>query len=74
MLWQSLKNLHNGQKPHFIDWLIEAIAGITFLGMVAFAVIVYFQTKSFEAIIPFVFGVLGTYGVYRNILKYIQRL
>jgi hypothetical protein len=50
--------LHNGQKPHFIDWLIEAIAGITFLGMVAFAVIVYFQTKSFEAIIPFVFGVL----------------
>ncbi|MBK8366794.1 MAG: hypothetical protein IPL10_05070 [Bacteroidetes bacterium] len=68
----KLKNLHNGQKPHFIDWLIEAIAGITFLGMVAFAVIVYFQTKSFEAIIPFVFGVLGTYGVYRNILKYIH--
>ena len=68
----KLKNLHNGQKPQFIDWLIEAIAGITFLGMVAFAVIVYFQTKSFEAIIPFVFGVLGTYGVYRNILKYIH--
>lgn len=68
----KLKNLHNGQKPHFIDWLIEAIAGITFLGMVAFAVIVYFQTKSFEAIIPFVFGVLGTYGVYRNILKYVH--
>jgi uncharacterized membrane protein len=68
----KLKNLHNGQKPHFIDWLIEAIAGITFLGMVAFAVIVYYQTKSFEAIIPFAFGVLGTYGVYRNILKYIH--
>ncbi len=68
----KLKNSHNGQKPHFIDWLIEAIAGITFLGMVAFSVIVYFQTKSFEAIIPFVFGVLGTYGVYRNILKYIH--
>ena len=40
--------------------------------MVAFAVIVYLQTKSFEAILPFVFGVLGTYGVYRNILKYIH--
>lgn len=40
--------------------------------MVAFAVIVYLQTKSFEAIIPFFFGVLGTYGVYRNILKYIH--
>ena len=38
----KLKNLHNWQKPHFVDWLIEVIAGITFLGMVTFAIIVYF--------------------------------
>jgi uncharacterized membrane protein len=67
----KLNNLHNGQKPHLIDWLIEAIAGITFLGMVAFAILVFYQTKNTEAIIPFVFGVFGTYGVYRNIMKFI---
>jgi uncharacterized membrane protein len=68
----KLKNLHNGQKPHFVDWLIEVIAGITFLGMVTFAMIVYYQTKSADAIIPFVFGALGTIGVYRNIMKFIK--
>jgi len=68
----KLKNLHNGQKPHMIDWLIEGIAGISFLGMVAFAVILYYQSKSSQAIIPFVFGVVGTYGVYRNSMKFIN--
>jgi hypothetical protein len=68
----KLKNLHNGQKLHLIDWLIEIIAGSTFLGMIVFAMIVYYQTKSTDAIIPLVFGSLGTYGVYRNIVKFIK--
>lgn len=68
----KLKNLHNGQKPHLVDWLIEGIAGVTFLGMVTFAIIVFFHTKNSEAIIPFVFGALGTFGVYRNIMKFIK--
>jgi uncharacterized membrane protein len=68
----KLKNLHNGQKPHFIDWLIEGIAGLTFLGMVVFSLIVYYQTRSFQAVIPFVFGVIGSYGVYKNVMKFIH--
>jgi uncharacterized membrane protein len=68
----KLKNLHKGQKPHLIDWLIEGIAGTTFLGMIIFSLVVYYQTKSSEAIIPFVFGVIGTYGVYRNMVKFIK--
>jgi uncharacterized membrane protein len=68
----KLKSLHKGQKPHFVDWLIEVVAGMTFLSMVAFSFIVYHQTKSSEAIIPLVFGVLGTYGVYRNMMKFIK--
>jgi uncharacterized membrane protein len=63
----KLKNLHQGQKPQAIDWIIEAIAGLTFLCMIIFAVMVYRQSGNTEAIIPFVFGVLGVWGVYRNV-------
>lgn len=66
----KLKNLHNGQKPHVIDWIIETIAGITFLGMILFALIAYYQSKNTEAIIPFVFGFMGVLGVYNNIKKF----
>ena len=68
----KLKNLHNGQKPHIIDWLIEAIAGLTFLGMIIFAGSVYYQSKSESAIVPFVFGTMGVWGVYRNVSKFIK--
>ncbi|MES2516349.1 MAG: hypothetical protein V4580_19500 [Bacteroidota bacterium] len=37
----KLKNLHQGQKPHFVDWLIEVVAGITVLSMVTFSFIVF---------------------------------
>lgn len=68
----KLKELHRGQKPHVIDWIIEAVAGITFLCMVIFAVVVYLQSGSAEAIIPFVFGTLGVWGVYRNVSAFIK--
>lgn len=67
-----LKNLHKGQKPHLMDWGIEAIAGLTFSGMLLFAVLHYRKYGGAEAVIPFVFGVLGVWGVYRNIQTFIK--
>lgn len=68
----KLKNLHQGQRPHIIDWVIEAVAGLTFLCMLVFSMVVYFQSGSPEAIIPFVFGTLGVWGVYRNVMAFIK--
>jgi uncharacterized membrane protein len=68
----KLKNLHQGQKPHAVDWIIEAIAGLSFLSMVIFAVVVYFQSGTAQAIIPFVFGSIGVWGVYRNVSGFIK--
>lgn len=68
----KLKNLHKGQRPGRTDWLIECIAGLTFLCMVVFAVLVYLQSGNTEAIIPFVFGMLGLWGVYRNVTVFIK--
>ena len=66
----KLKNLHNGQKPHIIDWLIEIIAGITFLGMVVFAILLL-SNQNDGGYVAMFFGVLGVIGVYRNVKKFI---
>ncbi len=68
----KLKELHRGQKPHALDWVIEGVAGLSFLGMLVFSVVVYLQSQSSEAIIPFVFGALGVWGVYRNVRAFIK--
>lgn len=68
----KLKKLHLGQKPHVIDWVIEAIAGTTFLCMLVFSIVVYVQSGSAQAIVPFVFGALGVWGVYRNVAAFIK--
>lgn len=65
----KLKLLNISQKPTMIDWLIEIIAGISFIGMIAFAIIVYFKSHNFGAIIPFVFGSFGLWGVSRNVKR-----
>jgi uncharacterized membrane protein len=65
----KLKNLHKGQKPYLVDWLIEAIAGISFIGMILFACIFYIKYQDMNAIIPMAFGVLGIVGVYKNIIR-----
>lgn len=67
-----LKNLHQGQKPLLIDWIIEAIAGTTFLCMLVFSIIVYLRTGSAQAVVPFVFGVLGVWGVSRNVRVFVK--
>jgi uncharacterized membrane protein len=61
-----LKNLHKGQKPLLIDWMIQGIAGLSFLGMIGFALVVYFNRHSVNALVPFVFGAFGLSGVYRK--------
>lgn len=68
----KLKNLHKGQKPRLMDWVIEGIAGLTFVGMLIFAGILYYQSKSESAIIPFVFGAIGVWGVYRNVSRFLK--
>jgi len=68
----KLKNLHKGQKPYAVDWFIEIIAGITFLGMLVFAMMAYRQSGNGQAIIPFVFGIIGIFGVFKNVLNFIK--
>jgi len=67
-----LKNLHNGQKPAKIDWIVEAIAGITFVGLIIFAIVYYIQNKDINALIPFVFGTMGLLGVIKNTKSLLQ--
>ena len=54
-----LKNLHNGQKPAKIDWIVEAIAGVTFVGLIIFGVHYYIKHKDMNALIPLTFGAFG---------------
>lgn len=61
-----LKNLHNGQKPLKIDWIIEIIAGVTFIGLIVFAIYYYVQNKDINALIPLTFGLFGLWGVIKN--------
>ena len=41
-----LKSLHENQKPTFLDWAVEAIAGITFIGLIIFGFYFYFKNSS----------------------------
>jgi len=69
----KLKHLNITQKPTIIDWAIEIIAGISFIGMVTFAVLAYFNSHNLEAIIPFVFGSLGLWGVIQNTKRLLNK-
>lgn len=62
-----LKNLHKGQKPLKIDWLIEITAGLTFLGMVALGILVFIKNQSFGGLVPLIFGAFGFLSVRTNI-------
>jgi uncharacterized membrane protein len=67
-----LKNLHDGQKPLPIDWFVEAVAGLTFLGMIALGIYAYVKENNSGALVPFVFGIMGVMGVYRNTKGFIR--
>ncbi len=62
----KLKNLHLGQKPEKLDWFIEIAAGITFIGMIIFGMVMFINTGNLGGSIPFVFGSFGLAGVYKN--------
>jgi uncharacterized membrane protein len=68
----KLKNLHKGEGPYFVDWAIEIIAGLTFLGMIGFAFQIYFTHGNMGAIVPLVFGGMGVWGVIRNIQLFLR--
>lgn len=68
----KLKKLHEGQKPEKIDWIVEAIAGTTFFGLIIFAIVFYLKNSDTNAFIPFVFGTMGLYGVIRNTLSFLN--
>lgn len=68
----KLKNLHKGDGPYVIDWAIEIIAGLTFLGMMGFAVQIYLKHGNAGAIVPLIFGGMGVWGVSRNIQLFLK--
>lgn len=63
----KLKELHKKIGPYTLDWTIECVAGITFLGMVVFAILLYLQHHNIGAIVPLIFGGMGFWGVLRNV-------
>ncbi|MBI3518226.1 MAG: hypothetical protein HY062_02565 [Bacteroidetes bacterium] len=67
-----LKNLHNGQKLLWIDWLVEILAGITFMGLIMYAMYHFTVNHSSAAVIPLFFGSIGLLGVYRNVSSFIK--
>ena len=62
-----LKNLHEGQKPLKIDWIIEIIAGLTFLGMITLGILIFMKHGGFGWLVPTIFGAFGLLSVKRNI-------
>lgn len=67
-----LKKLHLEQKPASIDWLVEIIAACTFIGLILFAIYHYLENGSSQAVIPLTFGLLGLFGVCKNVKRFIK--
>lgn len=69
----KLKQLNITQKPKLIDWLIEIIAGCAFIGMIIFAIILFFQSSSSGFLLPLIFGSFGLYGVITNTKRLLKK-
>ncbi len=65
-----LKNLYDGQKPATLDWAVAIITGVFSLGLIGYAIYVYFFLEISFGIVIGVFGVLGVNGVYTNLKKF----
>lgn len=68
-----LKSLHENQKPTFLDWAVEAIAGITFIGLIIFGFYFYFKNRDMNAVIPLTFGGFGLWGVLKNTKRLLSK-
>jgi hypothetical protein len=55
-----IKNLHNGQKPEWIDWLLTIGMTITTIGFIGWG-IVSLQEDIFLSIVLFAFSTIGMY-------------
>lgn len=67
-----LKNLHQGQKPFKIDWVIEIIALLTFLGMVVFGTLILANRGNVGGIVPLAFGIFGLLSVRTNLTLFLK--
>ena len=67
-----LKNLHNGQKPLKVDWFIEILAGLTFLGMGGFGLLILIKNQNVGGVVPLVFGAFGLLSVKTNLKLFIK--
>lgn len=62
-----LKNLHNNQKPLKVDWFIEILAGLTFLGMVVLGLFILIRNQNVGGVVPLIFGCFGLLSVRSNL-------
>jgi uncharacterized membrane protein len=69
----KLKDLHKGQQPEMLDWAIEIIAGLANVCFVLFAAYWYTKGRGSDALIPLVFGFIGSRSVYKNIIRFRNR-
>ena len=67
-----LKNLHNGQKPLKVDWFIEILAGLTFLGMGGFGLLILIKNQNVGGVVPLVFAAFGLLSVKTNLKLFIK--
>lgn len=68
-----LKNLHKEQQPLKLDWFIEILAGITFLGMVVFGIFLLAKNQNTGGIIPLIFGTFGLLSVRTNVKLFTKK-
>jgi uncharacterized membrane protein len=65
----KLKGLHKEQKPERIDWIIEIVVGVANLCFILFGAYWYFTGRGEDALIPIVFGMIGSRRVYANVQR-----
>jgi uncharacterized membrane protein len=68
----KLKELHNGQKPLRVDWIIHIMAGLCFLGLVMLGLLSLIKHPGLGAIVPLAFGLIGLNIAYRNMMVLIK--
>lgn len=66
----KLKDMHRGQQPEKIDWMIECFMGISNLSFLLYGIYSYSQGHGVSALIPTVFGALGLRAVIQNIKRF----
>jgi uncharacterized membrane protein len=69
----KLKGLHQNQRPERLDWAIEIIAGVANISFIGFGIYWYMAGRGTDALIPMVFGTIGSRRVFANIKRFIVK-